>query len=383
MAISVLFIDIEGGWGGSSRSLYYLVKYLEKKRCRPVILMGKHGPIKEKYENDKIGTFLFTPIPRTTAMQDKNIKGTLLFLFQLIYLPGILSLIKKIKKQYSVEIIHLNHESLFFLGFCIKVLFRTKLVYHVRTMIPKNFMSRIQVFTAISTADHLIYITENEKKRWNAIYPKSKKAKQTIIYNIAESVDGRYPSSRLNTVINKFKVISLMTVSYRRGTDRMVDVAYFLNKRNMQDIVFIVCGKTEGICEIEMRERIEQKGLGEFFLFLGHQDKPEEVLKECDILIRPSREYNPWGRDIIEALTLGKPVIAIGNYDKFIEDGINGYLLPEFNIEEIAEKIIYLAGHPEVTATMKKANTKKAKRLFDGTTNAAKVAAIYDSLIKS
>ena len=55
----------------------------------------------------------------------------------------------------------------------------------------------------------------------------------------------------------------------------------------------------------------------------------------------------------------------------------------EFDAEKIAEKIIYLSEHPEVVERMRKANIEKAKRLFDGPTNAGKVAAIYDSLIKS
>jgi len=62
---------------------------------------------------------------------------------------------------------------------------------------------------------------------------------------------------------------------------------------------------------------------------------------------------------------------------------VNGYLFPKFDAEKIAEKIIYLYEHPEVVERMRKANIEKAKRLFDGPTNAAKVMEIYKSLIKS
>ena len=50
-------------------------------------------------------------------------------------------------------------------------------------------------------------------------------------------------------------------------------------------------------------------------------------------------------------------------------------------MERIGEKIIYLSKHPEVIERMKGANIRKAKKLFDRHTNAAKVAAVYDSLI--
>ena len=48
-----------------------------------------------------------------------------------------------------------------------------------------------------------------------------------------------------------------------------------------------------------------------------------------DILITPTREYNPWGRDILEAIANGKAVISVGNYDKFVNKN-TGLLLNEF-----------------------------------------------------
>ena len=40
--------------------------------------------------------------------------------------------------------------------------------------------------------------------------------------------------------------------------------------------------------------------------FMGHVKNPEKFIKESDILIRPTRENNPWGRDILEAMALEK-----------------------------------------------------------------------------
>ncbi len=45
------------------------------------------------------------------------------------------------------------------------------------------------------------------------------------------------------------------------------------------------------------------------------------------------------------------------------------------------EKIIYLSKYPEVVERMRKANIEKANRLFDGPTNAAKVAVFLTAII--
>jgi glycosyltransferase involved in cell wall biosynthesis len=380
---SILYIDIEGGWGGSSRSLYYLIKHLNKKQYHPIVFLGKHGPIISRYQKECIETHLFSPIPRTTAMAKSNIRASLLFLSQMVFLPALIIKVRKIILKHKISIIHMNHESLFFLGLICKWFFKCKIVYHVRTMLPKNVWAKIQIFIAVETAEALIFITENERSQWHEILGKSKKISQSIIHNIADSIKISSPQEILKDVSGKFKVVSLMTLSYSRGVDRLIDVGLCLRKSQSTDIVFVLCGKADDKAyEKGIRERIRVEEMSESFLFLGHQKTPEAVLSECDILIRPSREYNPWGRDVIEALAMGIPVIAIGTYDKFVEEGVNGYLFPEFDAEKIAEKIIYLSKHPEVAQRIKRANIEKAKRLFDGHINAVKVEAVYDSVLK-
>ena len=48
--MGILYLDIEGGWGGSSRSLYYLLEAIDRRRFRPVVVTRKDGPIRQRYE---------------------------------------------------------------------------------------------------------------------------------------------------------------------------------------------------------------------------------------------------------------------------------------------------------------------------------------------
>ena len=87
-----------------------------------------------------------------------------------------------------------------------------------------------------------------------------------------------------------------------------------------------------------LKDYFETLGLRRFFLFLDYVSDVEPVLEGCDILIRPSRGNDPWGRDVIEAMAHGKPVIATGSYDRFVEDGINGYFFSEYDSQAIAKE---------------------------------------------
>ena len=67
----VLCLDIEGGFGGSSRSLYYLLKHLDRGRVAPTVWCRKPGPIQERYEALGIPVAVMpeivTPVPAHAA----------------------------------------------------------------------------------------------------------------------------------------------------------------------------------------------------------------------------------------------------------------------------------------------------------------------------
>jgi glycosyltransferase involved in cell wall biosynthesis len=73
------------------------------------------------------------------------------------------------------------------------------------------------------------------------------------------------------------------------------------------------------------------------FIFIGHLSDPTSALYNSNLLFKLTRENNPWGRDILEALSCGLPVVSIGSYDKFVETGKTGLLQNEYDPEAIAQ----------------------------------------------
>ena len=60
---------------------------------------------------------------------------------------------------------------------------------------------------------------------------------------------------------------------------------------------------------------------------MGQVSNPYKYLKDSDMFMLPSR-YEAFGLVIIEAMTLGVPVLATENHatNKIIKDKINGYV---------------------------------------------------------
>ena len=69
---SVLFLDKEGGFGGSSRSLFYLIKNLDKSEIVPYVLLREFGPIFDGYKKLGVTTFIKRNIPVYKPSLRKN-----------------------------------------------------------------------------------------------------------------------------------------------------------------------------------------------------------------------------------------------------------------------------------------------------------------------
>jgi glycosyltransferase involved in cell wall biosynthesis len=63
---------------------------------------------------------------------------------------------------------------------------------------------------------------------------------------------------------------------------------------------------------------------------------------------------------------MGKPVIgaAIGGIPELIEPGVDGLLYPAGDAQALRNRILHLAGHPEILPGMGRAARAKAERLF-------------------
>ena len=74
-------------------------------------------------------------------------------------------------------------------------------------------------------------------------------------------------------------------------------------------------------------------------IFYFQDNTKENLLSSIDVLLKPTRQNNPWGRDI-QSSSYGKPVISIGTYKKFVETKKTGLLLKKYDVNKIARWLI-------------------------------------------
>lgn len=100
--------------------------------------------------------------------------------------------------------------------------------------------------------------------------------------------------------------------------------------------------------------------------FLGQRKDIPELISAMDVFCLPSwREGMP--RSIIEAMMMGKPVIATnirGSREEVI-DGKTGYLVPTRNANLLKAKFLFCTAHHEEMKKMGQAGRKRALKNFD------------------
>ena len=112
----------------------------------------------------------------------------------------------------------------------------------------------------------------------------------------------------------------------------------------------------------ELTQSIDQNVID----YPGHVENIAEWIKQSHVFVLPSyREGVP--RSTQEAMAIGRPVITTdvpGCRDTVI-DGVNGFLVPKWNPQALAEKMIYFIEHPEQVRMMGDQSHKIAIEKFD------------------
>ena len=389
---AVLYLDVEGGWGGSSRSLYYLVEALDRSSFEPVVLLRKDGPVEERYRAIGVDCRVMPEMPSFRPGDRKNAIAFILYVWKLRKLPSLLRRLAPIIAERDIRLLHINHESLVLTGALIAKRFDLPWIGHVRTLLTPGWFARRVHRLMARAASHVIFITEPNRAHFRMLSGnRFDGARTSVVHNIIPIPDvAARPLPELADPPDRFRVLSLTNFSPSRGVDRIVDVAEALQRRGETRFAFYLCGQAALTNALTGRaapyydsivSRVDRSGLNGMVYFSGHVSEPERALATCDALIKLTRQANPWGRDIIEALAAGVPVLTLGAFEDFVTNGVNGFIDESFDAERMADHLVALADSPEISEAMHEANKQKARRLFEGEARARDVAEVYRSAL--
>jgi len=108
-----------------------------------------------------------------------------------------------------------------------------------------------------------------------------------------------------------------------------------------KNLILRICGEgpeKENLIALTMR-----KGINENVAFLGFIEDMLNVYSKADLLVLTSK-YEGFPNVIIEAITIGVPVVSFDckyGPSEIIRDGVNGYLVPQGNVDLLKQQILF------------------------------------------
>jgi glycosyltransferase involved in cell wall biosynthesis/SAM-dependent methyltransferase len=134
--------------------------------------------------------------------------------------------------------------------------------------------------------------------------------------------------------------------------------------RRQPRLVFLMTGA--GPLADQVRRRIDKLALGSSLRFLGQVETVSDYMSAYDVLVLPSR-FDGRPVAVLESLALGVPVIAsrVGALPDLVQEGVTGFLCEPGDTGAVAERIRWLAAHPEEHLRMKAAARAFAEAELD------------------
>jgi glycosyltransferase involved in cell wall biosynthesis len=140
-----------------------------------------------------------------------------------------------------------------------------------------------------------------------------------------------------------------------------------LVKQKYPEVNFTVLGSIDSqnmgaLSQKELDNLIEQQ----LFHYPGYVENVKDWIKESSVFVLPSyREGVP--RSTQEAMAIGRPVITtdVPGCRDTVVNGLNGFLVPKWNAQALADKMCHFIEHPEQINSMGQESHRIAIDCFD------------------
>ncbi len=151
-----------------------------------------------------------------------------------------------------------------------------------------------------------------------------------------------------------------------KGIDVFIKMVVQLASHYPNLYAFVVGGahSLDPDCARELQAQAEQSGLGGRLRLVGQRPLKEVAgwWCACDIAVHPVTGAEPFGMGIVEALAMGKPVIAsaLGGPAEIIQDQVNGLLCAPGDVDGLVRAAQRVLDDPELRRSLGQAARVRA-----------------------
>ena len=379
---NILYLDSGSGIGGGQRSLLLLLKLLDKARFTPFV--GCLGDSAFAAEVEKTAASVVPlSLPAAHNKTDKERRFTVVDLLEDFRQLRVIFQLHRAVKRHAIHLIHANSLSVALLGGVVARLHRIPILMHKRYATSYGMLDRL--------CERLLHrvILVSEATRWDF----APAAKQTLIYNGVDLDAFQASAEEVGTFRNELfpdgtqtdAIVGVVTrITPEKGIHFLVRAMREL--KGEVDVRLLIVGGPYFQKDVEYMEMLKREvadlGVEDSVIFTGFLSDTRIVTSLLDIVLVPSIIPEACPRTIIEAMAVGKPVIAtpLGGSKELVTPE-TGLLVPPEDASAVAEAITTLVSDQERLKAMRKAARNRAVELFSSEKNTALTEAVYNELL--
>ncbi len=346
------FSDIAGG---GQRSLFLLLKNLDRSRFRPLVLCPSPGEVSRGVLGIGIETiFLEQPRPKSCKLWK---------------LPAYILALRRIAVSAGAALIHCDTlNSAFFSGLATAGS-GIRVIFHARVSDSGGLLDRLVPFFS----DRIICVSKAVAARF------SRSTRVRVIYNGVDTELFR-PLPPASPGLERSVIGYCGQLLKQKGLADLI-VAFSMVRAKLPEAMLMLAGR--GPFEDGMKEKIGESGLEGTVVFSGFVDDISGFMAALDIFVAPTRFKEGLSRVLIEAMACGKPVITttLGGNPETVVEGETGFMVPPGDVTALSEKIILLLRDRELSARMGASGRARAIDIFDARKATAAIHGLYSELI--
>lgn len=325
---------------------------------------------------------------RIGPFMKKIIVGQIMLLEKIVRIPFFIGVVKLIRSN-RIDILYCNS------GFnanaeCILIagLFNIPCIVHVRGPVYNSFQTRF----LSRYVTYFISVSKFVEKSLEVLGVPQKNKK--VVFDGVD-IHGCYcrkdefATDTLNAYrFGKYNIGLFGCLLPWKGHKVFIEAVNILVKeKNLKDCKFFIVGDTpneKSDLKEKLMKLVNTLDLSNYVVFTGYQENVYQFMNKMDIAVHTSIEPEPFGAVIIEAMVLGKPVIAtkMGGPLEMINDQVDGILIPPGNPRILAETIFSLLNDENKRRQMSIRAKETARRKFDINNHVKNIENIYEEVLR-
>jgi glycosyltransferase involved in cell wall biosynthesis len=381
----ILYTDFSSGFGGSSNILYDFLKNLDRTTIEPVVLAARvKAPNFKKIQALGIKVIEAELNPIGTEVRDGHNSYISLILDLVQFLGPNVSKITQIIKREKIDLVHINNS----VRNSCDVILACKLVgvpsiCHMRENRKAGKLEKLFVrMTDCVLVRNQFILNDINLVRQDK---RARLMREAIDLDISVTARDIYKIKQEFALSNISCVGFLGRLVEGKGVEDFIQAAVIV-KQSFPNTKFMVIGSDPQKEHYEDFLKILSHRLGvhKDFIWTGWRSDKFNLISVMDLLVQTSYSSEGFGLTCMEAMALGKPVIATEMCEplEIVINGENGLIVPSQNPKALADAMIKLLADPKLAQMYGRRGRQMVEERFNIKEQAHKMSGIYQELLK-